>query len=65
MKYYNKIFVLFMLFFMFFGILGEAQQVSRPGAGHKGTWRILGTTQAKHSADHDVIIVLGPFYFWV
>jgi hypothetical protein len=39
----------------------NAQQVSRPRPGAAGTWRLLGTTQANHTADHDVIIVQGPY----
>lgn len=34
--------------------------VSRPNAGGRGSWRVLGTITAKHSADHDQIIVAGP-----
>jgi hypothetical protein len=42
----------------------SAQQVSRPRAGTTGSWRILGTTQAKHTADHDAIIVKGPYDYF-
>jgi hypothetical protein len=45
-------------------ITADAQQVSRPRAGATGTWRVLGTTQAKFTADHDVIIVAGPYDFF-
>jgi hypothetical protein len=44
--------------------VAEAQQVSRPRAGATGTWRLLGTTQAKFTADHDMIIVAGPYDFF-
>lgn len=39
----------------------KAQTITKPGPGARGTWRLLGTTQAKHSADHDIIIIKGPF----
>lgn len=42
----------------------QAQQVSQPRAGNPGSWRILGTTQAKFSADHDAIYVMGPYDFF-
>ena len=38
-----------------------AQQLSHPRPGSPGTWRLIGTTQAQHSADHDAIIVQGPY----
>jgi hypothetical protein len=37
-----------------------AQKVSRPSGGPPGSWRLLGTVTASHSADHDVIVVAGP-----
>jgi hypothetical protein len=41
-----------------------AQQHVRPSAGGPGTWRVLGTVQAKHTADHDAIIVAGPYDYF-
>jgi hypothetical protein len=41
-----------------------AQKVSQPRPGGTGTWRLLGTTQAKHSADHDIIYVKGPYDYF-
>lgn len=38
-----------------------AQQVARPRAGPPGSWRVLGTTHATHTVDHDSIIVQGPY----
>jgi Protein of unknown function (DUF2541) len=38
-----------------------AQQVSRPRAGAAGEWRVIGTTRASHAADHDTLVVAGPF----
>ena len=37
------------------------QVVSRPNAGQVGSWRVLGTTQARFTADHDGIVVQGPY----
>ena len=42
----------------------NAQTVSQPRAGAVGTWRLLGHTQAKFSADHDAIYVAGPYDFF-
>jgi len=38
-----------------------AQQVVHPKAGAAGEWRLIGQTHADHAADHDSIIVKGPF----
>ena len=37
------------------------QKTVRPPAAPAGSWVIIGTTQASHSADHDGIVVKGPF----
>ena len=34
--------------------------VTQPKGGSPGQWRLIGTTEANHSADHDAIIVKGP-----
>jgi hypothetical protein len=39
----------------------SAQAVSQPRAGAPGSWRVLGTVQARFTADHDVITVAGPY----
>ena len=39
----------------------QAQQVVQPRAGNAGEWRLIGQTHADHGADHDSIIVKGPF----
>jgi hypothetical protein len=39
----------------------EARKTSRPKAGPPGSWRLIGQTQAQHTADHDTIIVKGPY----
>ena len=38
-----------------------AQEVSRPNPGAAGAWRLIGQTHAGHAADHDTIIVRGPY----
>ena len=38
-----------------------AQQVVHPNAGAAGEWRLIGQTHADHAADHDGIVVEGPF----
>ncbi len=38
-----------------------AQQLVQPKAGIAGEWRLIGRTHADHAADHDSIIVKGPF----
>jgi hypothetical protein len=39
----------------------SAQKVVHPNAGQAGNWRLIGQTHANHGADHDSIIVKGPF----
>ncbi len=39
----------------------SAQQVRQPRAGMPGQWRVIGTTEARFTADHDGIVVAGPF----
>lgn len=48
----------------FFLSFSYAQQVSQPRSGNTGTWRLLGTTQAKFTADHDAIFISGPYDFF-
>ena len=38
-----------------------AGKVVEPHGGGAGGWRLIGTTHASHRADHDAIIVQGPF----
>jgi len=64
MKRNCKMAVLFTLAILFFSFTVTAQQVSKPKAGTKGSWRIPGTTQANRSADHDIIIIAGPHDFF-
>lgn len=60
----SKMVVLSTLMILFFSITVIAQQVSQPRAGTRGSWRILGTTQAKYTIDHDAIIILGPYDYF-
>jgi hypothetical protein len=39
----------------------NVQQHSRPAPGPAGSWRLIGQTHARHTADHDSIIVHGPY----
>ena len=39
----------------------HAQQVVQPRAAKAGQWVLLGRTQANHTADHDGIVIVGPF----
>jgi len=39
----------------------HAQQAAQPRPGAPGSWRLIGTTHAGHSVDHDAIIVAGPY----
>jgi len=36
-------------------------KVVQPKGGPPGSWRLIGQTHADHGADHDTIIVQGPF----
>jgi len=38
-----------------------AQKVVQPNAGAAGQWKLIGQTHADHGADHDTIVVTGPF----
>ena len=39
----------------------HAQQVVQPPPAKAGHWVLLGRTQANHTADHDGIVISGPF----
>ena len=38
-----------------------AEKVAHPRAAAAGQWRVIGTTHASHTIDHDGIVVAGPF----
>lgn len=56
--------ILSLVFLISIGIMVGAQTVSQPRPGLPGSWRLLGVTYAKHTVDHDVIIVKGPFDYF-
>jgi len=39
----------------------QAQKVVQPHGSAAGTWKLIGQTHADHGADHDTIIVKGPY----
>ena len=39
----------------------HAQTVSQPRGGPPGSWRVISSTEASFKADHDGIVVAGPF----
>ena len=45
------------------GLAGPAAaaKVVQPQPGNAGSWRLIGQTHADHGADHDTIIVKGPY----
>jgi hypothetical protein len=50
---------------LLFGQALQAQTiVKQPKSGATGTWRALGTVQANLSADHDKIVVAGPYDYF-
>jgi len=38
-----------------------AQKVVTPRAGSPGSWQVIGTLEANFTADHDTLVVRGPF----
>lgn len=58
----KSIFCILLAVFMAQGAV--AQKVVKPRSGSKGSWRYLGTTSARSTTDHDVIIVAGPYDFF-
>ena len=59
----NSIYLIGLMLLMFCTSV-SAQKVVRPRAGVAGSWRVLGVTHAKHTADHDVIVVSGPYDYF-
>lgn len=57
----RKQLTLTLLILAIFSSAGFAQLRSQPRAGTAGSWRLIGSVQANFRADHDVIIVKGPF----
>jgi hypothetical protein len=38
-----------------------AQKHVQPSPGPEGSWRFIGTTHASYTADHDTLVVQGPY----
>lgn len=55
----KKLILITLFAFFISGI--SAQEVRRGKGGAVGTWRIVGTTQAHFTADHDGIVVIPAF----
>ena len=64
MKKVNQLKTVFIILFISACTVLHAQQVSQPRAGTVGSWRLLGSVQANHTADHDKIIVAGPYDYF-
>lgn len=60
----NKKLFSFLLIIICSAPLFAQTHVVQPRAGAVGSWRLLGTVQAKHTADHDAIIVAGPYDYF-
>lgn len=43
------------------GSPARADKVVQPNSGPPGSWRLIGQTHANHTADHDVMVVKGPY----
>lgn len=58
--------VMIILVMVLSGLFMQAQQVKvkQPRGGAPGTWRLLGTVEARLTADHDKIIVAGPYDYF-
>jgi hypothetical protein len=57
----NKLSILFLGILLLSTLSFGQRVVSKPRAGAPGSWRLIGTTQADFKADHDAIVVAGPF----
>lgn len=57
---------LLLICLLVFNVAINAQQVkvSQPRSGATGSWRMLGSVQANLKADHDVIVVAGPYDYF-
>jgi hypothetical protein len=63
MKLVTHILALSIFMVLISGVL-QAQKVSQPSPGARGSWKLLGTVSAKHTADHDVIVIAGPYDYF-
>lgn len=60
----KKTILVLLINIFFINFQTSAQQVSKPRGGNPGTWRVLGTTHAHFSADHDVLVLQGPYDYF-
>jgi hypothetical protein len=49
---------------MLLSFSAQAQKVSQPGPGSKGSWKILGTMHAQHTVGQDAINIVGPYDYF-
>jgi hypothetical protein len=64
MKRSSLITLTMLILFTFLSTDILAQKVTQPRSGNPGSWRVLGTCQAKSSADHDAIYLKGPYDYF-
>ena len=53
-----------LVFILLITNIALSQTISAPKSGSIGSWRILGSVIANHTADHDQIIVVGPYDYF-
>ena len=56
--------ILVFAFFVMMISQANAQKIGVGQNGAKGTWKLLGSVQASHNADHDAITVKGPYDYF-
>lgn len=56
--------LLVLTFFVMMIYHANAQKIGVSQNGTKGTWKLLGSVQASHNADHDAITVKGPYDYF-
>ncbi|HEY2582454.1 MAG TPA: hypothetical protein VGI43_11645 [Mucilaginibacter sp.] len=59
-----KIIIRYLLLAFAINQIALAQQVRTTKAAPAGSWQLLGTTQAKFTADHDAIMLQGQYYIF-
>jgi hypothetical protein len=64
MKRISLITLTMLMLFTFLSTDILAQKVTQPRQGASGSWRVLGTCQAKSSGDHDAIYLKGPYDYF-
>jgi hypothetical protein len=64
MKRLSLITLTLLIVFAFLSTDILAQKVTQPRKGSSGSWRVLGTCQAKSSGDHDAIYLKGPYDYF-